>query len=173
MSDFVPTILLPEPDDPAIAEYAAKSAEVSPGLKIRAEQLGLEEAAGLLKSGEVDGVVVGATFPSKDVFLTAIRQIGSPGKDASSFFIMEKAGQPTIYLADCAVNPDPDPERLARIAEQTCANVKRLGNEPVVAFLSYSTFGSAGGPLVEKVQQAVEIFQSRNGDRATDPRIDR
>jgi phosphate acetyltransferase len=116
----------------------------------------------MLKTGQVDAVVVGATYPSKDVFLTAIRQIGAANKDASSFFVMEKPGERTLYFADCAVNPDPDAQRLVRIAEQTCANVRRLGEEPVVAFLSYSTIGSAGGPSVEKVQAATADFRSRH-----------
>lgn len=155
--DSVPTILLPEPDDAAIAEFVARQIDPSE-YKVRAERMDLNAAADLLNDGQVDAVIVGATHPSKDVFLTAIRKIGAPNRDASSFFVMEKAGEPTLYLADCAVNPEPDANLLARIAEQTCANVKRLGEQPVVAFISYSTAGSAGGPSVEKVQAAKAKF---------------
>lgn len=155
---FVPTILLPEPNDPAIAAFVS-SLQPNDDFKVRAEEHSLEESAQLLNQGEVDAVVVGASYPSKDVFLTAIRQIGAPNKDASSFFVMQKEGERNLYLADCAVNPDPDAHQLFRIAEQTAANVKRLGEEPVVAFLSYSTLGSAGGPSVEKVRQATAEFQ--------------
>lgn len=161
--DFLPTILLPEPNDPAVAAFVTPSQDNS-DFKIRVEQVSLEQSAAMLKSGQVDAVIVGATYPSKEVFLTAIRHIGSANKDASSFFVMEKAGVPTIYVADCAVNPDPDASRLARIAEQTCANVKRLGEEPIVAFISYSTAGSAGGPSVEKVQAAVAEFRTKQPD---------
>jgi phosphate acetyltransferase len=135
LSSYTPTILLPEPDDPAIAEYAQNYAQKTDTVHIRAEHFSLEEAADMLKRGEVDAVVVGATYPSKEVFLTAIRHIGAVNKDASSFFVMEKEEQPTLYFADCAVNPDPDASRLCRIAEQTCANVVRLGDEPVVGFI--------------------------------------
>ncbi len=165
---YVPTILLPEPDAPAIAEYVEKYASPDSGLRIRAEKTSLQEAADLLNKGEVDAVVVGATYPSKEVFLTAIRQIGAANKDASSFFVMEKAGERTLYLADCAVNPDPDAARLARIAEQTSANAKRLGDEPVVAFISFSTDGSGGQqPSVLKVQAAVKLFREKHPEIIT------
>jgi len=161
---YIPTILLPEPDDPAIALYVRDYAQKDDSLRIRAEKVGLEQAAERLSSGEVDAVVVGATYPSKDVFLTAIHKIGAANKDASSFFVMEKANEPTLYFADCAVNPDPDSARLARIAEQTCLNAQRLGDQPVVAFISYSTAGSAGGPSVQKVQAAAAEFRTKHPD---------
>lgn len=159
---FTPTILLPEPDDPAVAEFVKTRSKSDEAFRVRAEKVELETAAELLNKGEVDAVVVGATYPSKTVFLTAIHKIGAANKDASSFFVMEKPGARTFYLADCAVNPDPDAQRLARIAEQTSANVRRLGDEPVVAFISYSTAGSAGGPSVEKVQAATADFKAKH-----------
>jgi phosphotransacetylase len=160
---YKPTILLPEPDDPSVAAYLRDYALSDDSLRIRADKVSLEEAAELLNKGEVDAVVVGANYPSKEVFLTAIRQIGAANKDASSFFVMEKDGERTLYVADCAVNPDPDATRLARIAEQTSANVKRLGEEPVVAFISFSTAGSGGNhPSVLKVQEATKLFRSNH-----------
>lgn len=164
---YIPTILLPEPDDPAVAEFVKSQPGPNPAFQIRAEKVDLDAAADLLNKGEVDAVVVGATYPSKAVFLTAIHKIGAANKDASSFFVMEKPGAKTFYLADCAVNPDPDAVRLARIAEQTSANVRRLGDEPVVAFISYSTAGSAGGPSVEKVQAAAAAFKSKHPEIIT------
>ncbi len=167
-SGFIPTILLPEADDPVIAQFVDSIATtLDPTYKIRAEKVELEESANMLIRGEVDAVIVGASYPSKQVFLTAIRQIGSENKDASSFFVMEKEGEATFYFADCAVNPDPDADRLPRIAEQTCLNVKRLGDEPVVAFISYSTAGSAGGPSVEKVQSATTKFKANHPEIIT------
>lgn len=156
-SNFIPAILLPEPDDPVIAKFI-KVVQNNDEFKIRSDKVDLDGAAEMLNSGDVDAVVVGAGYPSKDVFLTAIRKIGAANRDASSFFVMEKGGESTIYMADCAVNPEPDANLLARIAEQTCENVRLLGDEPVVAFISYSTKGSAGGLSVEKVQAATKLF---------------
>jgi phosphotransacetylase len=163
--DFIPTILLPEPDDPAVAKYISDYSARDSSLRIRADNVELEAAADMLNNGEVDAVVVGARHPSKEVFLTAIRKIGAVNKDASSFFVMEKEGQPTLYFADCAVNPEPDANRLVRIAEQTCRNAERLGDRPVVAFISYSTAGSGGNhPAVLKVQEAAAEFRVQHPD---------
>ena len=55
--------------------------------------------------------------------------------------------------------PDPTAAQLAEIALSAARDRRRIvGDEPVVAFLSYSTKGSAGGPKVAKVQDAVERF---------------
>ena len=160
-----PVILLPEPDDPVVADYVAKYAQNDQNLEIKAEKVSLDEAAEMLNHGDVDAVVVGATYPSKEVFLTAIKKVGAAGKDASSFFVMEKAGESTFYFADCAVNPDPDAERLVRIAEQTAINVRRLGDEPVVAFISFSTYGSGGDhSSVVKVREAANTFRESDPD---------
>src|SRR5579862_3839948 len=93
----LPTILLPEPDDPAVAEFIAKHRD-NDSYALRSDKVDLVAAAELLNKGEVDAVVVGANYPSKQVFITAIKQIGAPNKDASSFFVMQKEGEPTLYL---------------------------------------------------------------------------
>jgi phosphotransacetylase len=59
------------------------------------------------------------------------------------------------------VVPDPTAEQLADIAAAAAADRRRIvGDEPVVAFLSYSTHGSAAGPRVEKVKEAVRRFRA-------------
>jgi phosphate acetyltransferase len=65
-----------------------------------------------------------------------------------------------LTFTDCAVVPDPTPDQLAEIGLAAAQDRRRIvGDQPVVAFLSYSTRGSAAGPSVNKVQQAVERFR--------------
>jgi phosphotransacetylase len=163
MKDYVPNILLPETTSPVIAEFREKYAQDYPGINFVFKPLELKESADLLKSGEVDAVVVGAAHASKDVFLTAIHEIGAVDKFASSFFIMEKPDKPRIFLADCAVNRFPNSDQLVRIAEQTTENVRLLGEEPVVAFISYSTSGSGGEhEEIKKVADAAAEFRAKH-----------
>ena len=74
-----------------------------------------------------------------------------------------------LGFGDAAVCVDPDPEQLASIAISAAETVHALmGWEPRIAMLSYSTDGSAEGPLVEKVRSAVKVAQERRPDLAID-----
>jgi phosphate acetyltransferase len=65
-----------------------------------------------------------------------------------------------LTFTDCGVVPDPSADQLADIAFAAARDRRRIvGDEPVVAFLSYSTKGSAEGPRVDKVRQAVQRFR--------------
>jgi phosphate acetyltransferase len=121
-------------------------------------------AAGLVALGEADAAVAGAATPTADVLRAALWAIGTaPGVETvSSAFYMVFAGRTpeVLTFTDGGVVPDPTPEQLAGIALAATRDRRRIvGDEPVVAFLSYSTRGSAAGPRVEKVRRAVEVFR--------------
>src|SRR3546814_14144393 len=69
--------------------------------------------------------------------------------------------QQTIFVADSTVNERPSAEMLADIAEQTAQVARRMGHEPRVAFLSYSTFGNPAGKWLENLRQAVHVLEER------------
>lgn len=124
----------------------------------------------LVAAGDADGSVAGADRPTGHVIRAALWAIGSaPGITtiSSSFYMAlpSPAGgeDPRVLtFTDAAVVPDPDPVQLAEIALAASEARRRVvGDEPRVAFLSYSTHGSAAGPLVERVREAAALFRER------------
>jgi phosphate acetyltransferase len=115
----------------------------------------------LVGSGAADAMVAGAAHPTADVLRAALLAVGTaPGIDlVSSAFYMIR-GERVVTFTDCAVVPEPSAEQLAHIALAAARDRSRIvGDAPIVAFLSYSTKGSATGPLVEHVRRAAERFR--------------
>ena len=125
----------------------------------------------MVDAGDADGCVAGAAHPSPDVIRAAIHVLGvAEGSSlVSSFFLMVLPdGRPVTY-ADCGVNAAPTPDQLASIGIDAARNHRFLtGQEPIVAFLSFSTKGSADHPAVDAVRQAVELARERQPDLVCD-----
>jgi phosphate acetyltransferase len=78
----------------------------------------------------------------------------------SSAFYMVLPGDRVLTFTDCSVCAEPTAAQLAQIALAACrARPLLVGDSPRVAFLSFSTKGSATGPRVAKIQQAAAIFR--------------
>ncbi len=124
----------------------------------------------LLETNRVQVTVGGNVSSTGAVLKAAIYTAGVAAgiSIVSSFFIM--AFPDKMYcFADCAVNPDPTAEQLADIAISSAKNYKAItGEEPKVAFLSFSTKGSAEHPLVDKVRAAVRIMQEKEPNIPSD-----
>jgi len=117
----------------------------------------------LVGAGLADVMVGGATFPSGDTIRAALWTVGTaPGiATVSGAFYMVR-DETVLTFTDCAVVPEPTPAQLADAGAAAARDRRRIvGDEPVVAFLSYSTRGSAAGERVERVRQAVSILQAR------------
>ena len=119
----------------------------------------------MVKLGRVNGLVAGSIASTGDMLRAAFHTLGTqPGvKTASSCFLLDlkeptPSGDTVLAFGDCAVIPNPTAEQLVDIGLASAQTYRELtGNAPRVAFLSFSTKGSAGGELVEKVQKAVEM----------------
>ncbi len=127
----------------------------------------LTYAAQLLHNGTCDAMVAGIDHPTTAVLRAALKVVGlAPGvRYASSFFVMDTphfaGGEDGLLIfADCGMNIAPDAAGLAAIAEASALSATRLGWQPRVALLSYSTLGSAGGQSVETVRRALAEVQA-------------
>ncbi|HEU4647826.1 MAG TPA: phosphate acyltransferase [Gemmatimonadales bacterium] len=129
-------------------------------LELAAEPLNF--AASLVALGEADGCVGGAVFATAEVVRAALWAIGTmPGVSvvSSSFYMAMRSGQ-VLTFTDCAVVPEPTSDELAEIALSAVrARSSLVGDAPRVAFLSYSTRGSAAGPKVDRVRAALARFR--------------
>jgi phosphate acetyltransferase len=129
-------------------------------LEIAAEPLNF--GAALVALGEADGCLGGAVHTTAEVIRSALWAIGTaPGVDlVSSAFYMVLPNDTVLTFTDCAVVPEPSSEQLAEIALAAARDRSRLvGDIPRVAFLSYSTKGSARGAPVDRVRDAAIRFR--------------
>lgn len=118
----------------------------------------------LVALGEADVMVTGLTRPFRQSLQEVMRVIG-PKTGHTPFGIHLMVGRNhSVFLADTTVNERPDAAQLADIAEQTAAVARRMGHEPRVAFLSYSTFGNPQGRWVDELRGAVAELDSRKVD---------
>lgn len=117
----------------------------------------------LVKMRKADGMVSGANHSTAATVRPALQLIHTATgmSRVSGSFIMERGSEKYLF-ADCAINLAPDAKTLAEIAYQSVQTAKMADIEPRVAFLSFSTKGSAEGEMVDKVAEAAKIFKKQH-----------
>jgi malate dehydrogenase (oxaloacetate-decarboxylating)(NADP+) len=127
-------------------------------------------AAMMVRLGDADGMVGGIDRPYSGTIRPALQIIGvKPGfKRVAGMYLMIFKDR-FFFFSDATINIDPTSEDLAEIAIMTADTVqKSFGEEPRVAMLSFSNFGSTQHPLTLKVRAAVEIAKARRPDITID-----
>ncbi len=117
-------------------------------------------AALLVALGHGDAMISGLTR----TFAQSMREVSlvldaKPGAVPFGIHLMIGKNS-TVFLADTTINERPSAQQLAHIAKETAAVALRLGHEPRVAFLSYSTFGNPPGQWLDNIRDAVAILDA-------------
>lgn len=130
----------------------------------------------MVKLNEADGLVSGAAHSTSDTLRPALQILKTaPGtKLVSAFFVMvvpncEYGSKGTFIFADSGLNEEPDSDKLSEIAISSSKSFKQLvGEEPKVAMLSYSTYGSAHSASTEKVIEATKLVKEKTPELLVD-----
>ncbi|MCA1974975.1 MAG: NADP-dependent malic enzyme [Caenispirillum sp.] len=121
-------------------------------------------AACMVATGDADGMVTGVTRTFNQA-LDDVRRV-IPSRRGSTVFALAMLitrGR-TVFIADTHVNELPEPEALADIARQSAAFARRMGHEPRVALLSFSTFGNPLWARADRIRAAVEALAGSEPD---------
>ena len=131
----------------------------------------------LVKMGIADCLLGGATYSTADTVRPALQIIKTkPGNSiVSSCFILVRPSatgeNEVVAMADCAINIHPSEDELVEICGETIECAKVFGVDPKVAFLSFSTNGSAKDPDVTKMHNAAQKAKEKYPDIPIDGEI--
>ncbi|HEU4809491.1 MAG TPA: NADP-dependent malic enzyme [Sphingomicrobium sp.] len=121
-------------------------------------------AAAMLALGEADAMITGTTRPFSQS-LRQVRQVIDDEKDAVPFGInVVVSGNRTVLIADTAVTERPDARQFAAIALRSAGFARRMGLEPRIAFVSYTTFGNPPGTHIDELRGAVKLLDEITTD---------
>jgi malate dehydrogenase (oxaloacetate-decarboxylating)(NADP+) len=121
-------------------------------------------AATMVALGDADGMVTGVTRNYSTALADVRRVIDArPGHRVIGLSLALCRGR-TVLVADTAVHDMPTAVELADIAEEAAGMARRMGYEPRVALLAYSTFGHPPGERSDEVRDAVRILDKRRVD---------
>ena len=121
-------------------------------------------AAAMLSLGEADAMITGTTRPFSQS-LKQVRTVIDDEPDATPFGINVIVSRShTALIADTAVTERPTAEQYAAIAMRSSSFARRMGLEPRVAFISYTTFGNPPGMHIEGLREAVKLLDGFHVD---------
>ena len=121
-------------------------------------------AAAMVAQGDADALVTGVTR-NFSIALDEVRRVidPKPGHRVIGVSLVLSRGKPVV-VADTAITEMPEAHDIADIAIEAAGVARRLGYEPRVAMLAFSTFGHPPGERTARVHEAVRILDSRRVD---------
>jgi malate dehydrogenase (oxaloacetate-decarboxylating)(NADP+) len=117
----------------------------------------------MVRLGDADAVVGGLTTHYPDTLRPALQVIDvrpELSKVAGVYVLITPKGD-VYFLADATVNIEPTAEDLSEIAIMAAEKARRFSQEPRVAMLSFSNFGSSRHPLSDKIRRAVDLVRQK------------
>lgn len=125
----------------------------------------LDEATKLLAEKKADSLIAGIDSSSRDVVLACKANIPLSSKYFSSCFVCERPDCHFV-VADGGVNKQPDENQLYCIVEDSAKTlIGYYGEQPKIAMLSYSTYGSGGkNPDLEKIHNVIHRIREAHPD---------
>ncbi|PVE25870.1 NADP-dependent malic enzyme [Microvirga sp. KLBC 81] len=121
-------------------------------------------AASMVALGDADAMVTGATRNYSTALTDVLHVIDpKPGHRVIGVSLCLARGR-TVLVADTAIHEMPSAQEIAEIAIESAGVARRLGYEPRVALLSFSTFGHPRAERAEKIQEAVQILDGMRVD---------
>jgi malate dehydrogenase (oxaloacetate-decarboxylating)(NADP+) len=121
-------------------------------------------ASAMLALGEGDAMITGTTRPFSQS-LREVRTVIDEEDGATPFGINVIVGRHhTVMIADTAVTERPTAEQFAAMAVRSAAFARRMGQEPRIAFVSYTTFGNPPGRHIAELRDAVRLLDAMETD---------
>ncbi len=127
-------------------------------------------AGWMVACGHADGAVAGSLSTTGAVLRAGLTTVGlAPNVSTVSSYFLMAWPTTTLFFADCGVVPAPTAAQLCDIAASTVQSYRSvIGDEPRVAFLSFSTKGSADHPMLEPIREAATSFAEQYPDVDSD-----
>ena len=125
-------------------------------------------AAAMVAKGDADAMVTGVTRNFSSALEDVRRVVDpKPGRRLIGASLVLANGR-VVVVADTAITEMPEAADLAEIAIEAARFAKRIGIDPRVAMLAFSTFGHPPGERTARVHEAVKILDRRKVDFAYD-----
>jgi malate dehydrogenase (oxaloacetate-decarboxylating)(NADP+) len=123
----------------------------------------------MVETGEADAFITGL-YTKYSNTIKVVNEVIGIRPEYKHFGTMHIINSPrgTLYIADTLVNQNPATEELVDLAELAARSVTFFNEEPVVAMISHSNFGSDNTVGTQKVRDAVRILQQKHPELPID-----